>query len=690
MNEPTFFSFRKPSDWSNGTSYQLQYEQTGMQITRQKIYRQVKRTALIFPQEHEQIVDTLITPDGRWYMLDRSGRIWRTDQFQSTVELVMNIHPEPGYEPVRIIVNKDYIIVLFNGEQGSMLQSFLLEQAQLKWRTESWYSDRFTGFEIVSDNEDGVIVIGLLSSSADINMLRFDAIGEPILNVQLPQRKSITEQELPQPEQLLKRYQLLTDHQDNVLIFDAEEQRLLRWQLASNYFSLISVSLPFAQVQAICHHPNHQFWALILPEGEEQGCELLSFTLEGKVTKRGKLELASGDHIEAAKQNLYIWNERKKEIYTVTPISETTYWDARNGHIGAWCSGSLDSGTLGTEWHKVMLSVQKQQDTQWNIRYYASDQQELVIGHELVQLDEYIQSDQIDASEKLNTLAAIWTTPLKDAEDALLHGAIGRYLWIYIELIGSSMHSPIVDSLDVYFPRSSYLTFLPSIYQRDTSSQQFLSRYLSIFQSMIEDTDERISSVSRTLEGNQVSGQSLRWLLSWLGIESEDYWSEEQLRELLREAPKLYSMRGTKYAIETLVRIYTGHTPIVLEYEQIKPLKENVELGEVAERLYAADPHAFNVLVKVEHVDTELKRVTLQYIIESYKPVFATFKLIVLQPWVYMDLHSYLGMNTVLSEPTLLTLDGRSSMPHHTITIDVGQENRMDKHTRLGLNSRLE
>ncbi len=207
---------------------------------------------------------------------------------------------------------------------------------------------------------------------------------------------------------------------------------------------------------------------------------------------------------------------------------------------------------------------------------------------------------------------------------------------------------------------------------------------------MIEDTDERISSVSRTLEGNQVSGKSLRWLLGWLGIESEDYWSEEQLRELLREAPKLYSMRGTKYAIETLVRIYTGHTPIVLEYEQIKPLKENVELGEVAERLYAADAHSFNVLVKQEHVDTELKRVTLQYIIESYKPVFTTFKLVVLQPWVYMDLHSYLGMNTVLSEPTLLTLDGRSSMPHHTITIDVGQENRMDKHTRLGLNSRLE
>ena len=142
--------------------------------------------------------------------------------------------------------------------------------------------------------------------------------------------------------------------------------------------------------------------------------------------------------------------------------------------------------------------------------------------------------------------------------------------------------------------------------------------------------------------------------------------------------------------MEELIAIYTGEKPIILEYEQVKPLKENAELGEVAERLYAAEPHVFNVLVKAEHADTEKKRITLQQLIDSFKPTFATCKLIVLQPWVYMDLHSYLGVNTVLSEPTLLTLDGRSSMPHHTITIDVEQDNRMDQHTRLGIDSRLE
>jgi DNA primase catalytic subunit len=129
---------------------------------------------------------------------------------------------------------------------------------------------------------------------------------------------------------------------------------------------------------------------------------------------------------------------------------------------------------------------------------------------------------------------------------------------------------------------------------------------------------------------------------------------------------------------------------MILEYEQIRSLKENPEFSGVAEKLYDVETFGFNVLVKLEHADSEAKRVMLQHLIDRYKPAFATARLIVLQPWVYTDLHSYLGLNTVLSEPALLKLDGYSSMPHHTITIDVGQENRVDRHTRLELDSQLE
>jgi len=57
---------------------------------------------------------------------------------------------------------------------------------------------------------------------------------------------------------------------------------------------------------------------------------------------------------------------------------------------------------------------------------------------------------------------------------------------------------------------------------------------------------------------------------------------------------------------------------------------------------------------------------------------------------MYADMHTYLGVNTYLSEPTLLTLDERSSMPYNTILIDVDMDKRMDQHTRLGLDSELE
>lgn len=690
MNEATFFSFRQPSDWYNGTGHQLHIDDSGLRIKQEQNYRQVKRSSIAMPHEHEQIVDIMLASDGRWYMLDRKGFIWRTEMMHSSVELVMSLQMLEHYKPIKLAVNKDQITVLYSGERGSLLQSYLNDQAQLKWQADKWYDDLFTAYDLLIDQECGVIVVGALSSTTHTQLLRFDAIGQPIINIEIPKRY------IPQDEEPLLQsiseihYQLVHGEHDNIVIVDFAGERVLYWKLSSNQVTLLLAPLPYENLIAICFDEAAGYWALAANSEDEKGSQLISFTLTGQIVKQGHLELATGTHIEATKRYIYIWNEDKKEVYSIAPIAETAYWTEQAGHIGMWCSQSLDSGVQGTHWHKIKLQVQTQKDTQWNISFYASDEQEILINNESVHLDQYIRNDRIDSQQKLANLAPLWTVPIKDAEEALLHQAVGRYLWIFIEMIGSSHHSPLIESMEVYFPRSSYLTYLPSIYQKEQSSQQFLSRYLSIFQSMVDDTDQRIAAVSRSLEPNQVTGSSLRWLLGWLGIEGEDYWTEEQLRELLKVAPKLYSMRGTRYAIETLVRIYTGHMPIILEFEQIKPLKENIELGQVAERLYATDPHAFNVLVKSEFVDTELKRVTLQHILDAYKPVFATCKLVILQSWVYMDVHSYLGMNTVLSEPALMKLDGQSSMPHHTITIDVGQDNRIDKHTRLGLNSRLE
>ncbi|WP_141501582.1 phage tail protein [Paenibacillus luteus] len=689
MSNPKFFSFRKPPDWRRGTSYQLEGMKDGLTIVREKVYRHLNRFELTHPQISGELIDTVVDPNGRWFMLDNAGMIWRKDLASTHVEDIIQLETSDELHPTLIAITGNSVVVILDGP-SSVIQAMSLDRAQIRWSTKDWYGEIFHAEAIIADNDDGLLVIGTIGQEREVQLLRFDPAGLPTVRIPLPWFGDGTE--LADEEGAARqhhRYQLTLGSQQQCWLLDKKTQRIMILNLLTNVVTPFSLPLdPIAEeLVSLCYSGLDTFWGLLRTR---EGFSLIAVLQSGEIVKRGFASGASGNALFPGKQCLYIWNSEQRSVYKIEPISETAIWKAFGSRMGVWLSDGLDSGVYEMEWHKLVLEANQQNDTQINIRYYASDQREVFMDQDHVDLDEYVSNEEIPPETKLASLSPLWSKPLKDPQDALLIQTKGRYLWLFIELIGSAPHAPVIQSLEIHFPRSSYLEYLPSIYQRDERSKDFLARYLSIFQTMIEDTDHKIGQVTRTLEANNASGSSLRWLLGWLGINAEDYWSEEQLRQLLKVAPTLYNLRGTKFAMETLISIYTGEKPIILEYEQVKPLKENPELGEVADRLYAADPHVFNVLVKAEHADTEMRRVTLQQLIEAYKPVFATCKLIILQPWVYMDLHSYLGMNTVLSEPTLLHLDGRSSMPHHTITIDVGQDNRIDQHTRLGLDSRLE
>jgi hypothetical protein len=139
-----------------------------------------------------------------------------------------------------------------------------------------------------------------------------------------------------------------------------------------------------------------------------------------------------------------------------------------------------------------------------------------------------------------------------------------------------------------------------------------------------------------------------------------------------------------------MLRIYTGVDAILIEYFQFKQMQETSELRELFADLYGDNPYCFCVMLPPEYVRTDKQRFIIEQIIEDQKPAFTEGKLVVLQPWMYADMHTYIGINTYMSEPTLLTLDERSSMPYNTVLIDVDRDNRIDIHTRLELDSDLD
>lgn len=80
------------------------------------------------------------------------------------------------------------------------------------------------------------------------------------------------------------------------------------------------------------------------------------------------------------------------------------------------------------------------------------------------------------------------------------------------------------------------------------------------------------------------------------------------------------------------------------------------------ERLYGADPYKFQVIVREQDVPTVREYQTLLKIIREVKPAYMETDLIVLKPYIFLDQHTYLGINSVLGEYQNMSLDGASML----------------------------
>jgi phage tail-like protein len=154
-----------------------------------------------------------------------------------------------------------------------------------------------------------------------------------------------------------------------------------------------------------------------------------------------------------------------------------------------------------------------------------------------------------------------WTTvdPPNPA-DALLEGAEGRYLWVQLDLVGDQFVTPRVGAFRVYFPRRSYLRYLPAAYGSNPESAAFLERFLSIFESAFTDIEAEIGAMTRYIDPGGAPAPALEWLGGWLGVEAGETWPEPARRELIDRAPALFKKRGTREGLLELLRLYLRNT----------------------------------------------------------------------------------------------------------------------------------
>lgn len=431
--------------------------------------------------------------------------------------------------------------------------------------------------------------------------------------------------------------------------------------------------------------------------------------------------------------------------------------------------GRLDAGETGTEWHRVTVAATLAgSGTQFRLRYYATDDGTLdmdgfrtVTGIGEAYAD-YLTEVNVPGLAGLATLdagtvatitgappttARSWVAVARDRaarwrsydrpnpEDVLLEGAVGRYLWVELELVGEAFAAPRVDELRAYFPRQSYLRYLPAIYREDATSAAFLERFLSLFESAFVTVDEELSAFTRFLDPRGAPAEYLAWLGGWLAVGQEEAWPAAARRRLLVEAPSLFKQRGTAAGLLAVLDVYLDavvprHTDeeweatwARLHEREAAWLDEQVAAGRLtaAERdaalaahdaladvyrpgprrhlLTFADeaclrpspaldayrrlvrcPQCFLVLVTPQVTDRQLRSV--RRIVDDWSPAHATGRAAPLRAELRLGGNGLLGVNTTLSDPEFVLEDALLG----TDSVLGGRE----LHGQLGFASRLD
>lgn len=151
--------------------------------------------------------------------------------------------------------------------------------------------------------------------------------------------------------------------------------------------------------------------------------------------------------------------------------------------------------------------------------------------------------------------------------------------------------------------RSSYIDYLPGLYQSD----EFLARFLLVFEHVLSPIQRTVENLPHYFDPHLVPESLLEWLGTWVGLVLDPRWPESRRRHLLASASTLYGWRGTKRGLSELIRLYTGVEPEIQEAVEGSPFQFAVRLA----------------LPGGESIDEEL----LRNVIELQKPAWAAYTL---------------------------------------------------------------
>ncbi|MFN8564820.1 MAG: phage tail protein [Anaerolineae bacterium] len=232
---------------------------------------------------------------------------------------------------------------------------------------------------------------------------------------------------------------------------------------------------------------------------------------------------------------------------------------------GEWITTMLDSELYNCQWHRLVLEIDRlppgSRVAVWT--YASADQQP----------DELISTIPDESWQRAISVVGAMQADESETNhltrDGLVQSREGQYLWLRVRLWSDGYDTPEISTIRAYFPRDSYLKYLPAVYSQDEDSRWFLERYLSIIQTEWDALERNIRDSRRFFDPEAVpGGAALEYLASWFALPLEGEWTDEQKRRMLVGARRVYGRRGTLKGLQAWLQIYLANLSEVSPEDQ--------------------------------------------------------------------------------------------------------------------------
>jgi phage tail-like protein len=263
------------------------------------------------------------------------------------------------------------------------------------------------------------------------------------------------------------------------------------------------------------------------------------------------------------------------------------------GKPGTFYSPTLDNGAQADEaWHRLDLSAELGAGGAIDV-WYASSKDEALVAAVNGALQR-AGSAARRAADLEALLGGLWnarpahrlTAPeavspqrLGELRSRVSHSVLfepetKRYLWLKLALSGLTPRAAVtVREMRVYYPRLSYLRYLPATYQENKPSRAFLERFLSLFETVFGDLEATVARIPEVFTPGVAPTAFLDWLAQWLDLGIEEDWTEAVKRRLIERAATLYERKGTPEGLAEFIEVVLGQRPLILEsFEAERPL----------------------------------------------------------------------------------------------------------------------